>query len=138
MDPTTELVVQIPLGIYSNASVDDAGRLHSRLVNSGLIPEQWTVELRQSTNGHEHRISLNMSRLLTCSLSSAPRLQVEVTINSNCTWMLHIEACAVDVRHIPLLSDVPARLDSAQQVGILLSTLDASEVCTGNPEPKFV
>ena len=157
MTPETEMIVHLPLSVFIEGFVDDARSLHSRLLQSDLIPEGWTVELKQSTISgvHSHSFTLSRffnnqlfhkfielffpsSRFLKCSRSSFPEMELHLTITSNCTWTLHVEIFPLKVDHTPLLHGRPNHLRSVNEVSSLLRALDDSEICRGNPDTRLI
>ena len=61
-----------------------------------------------------------------------------LTVSPSCAWSLCVGQSQIDQQQCWLLGGIAAKLCSVDEVVRLLSALDESKHCVGNPDTKFM
>ena len=123
-----DLSVHIPIGHYINSPASNASALYSQLSISKRLPEGWTTSLLVSES-HSPLFSLRR-HIENCSVD------IHITVTPNCDWSMSIGTSSFDTNNCQLLKAF-IKLDTIDTVVELLSTIDNSMFCIGNPDMKF-
>ena len=92
-------------------------------------------------SGHCAWIVARQIPLLVCKLGThdtTASLSITLSIQHDFGWTVTVGSQVVTSDLCPLPVGVPDKLASASAVCELLSTIDSSKHCPGNPEPKFL
>lgn len=125
-----KLIICLPLSSYKTAVVPNLNTLHQRLMQSSALPADWSCTIVD--NSH---LALNKLHV-TPPLLSANVLYM-LTIASDFSWTLHIGPKQVDVEHCQLFHGAYRHLCTVKSVLDVISALDDSKFCMGNPDDKF-
>ena len=124
------LKVSIPLSLYREAVAPDISTLHSRLQHSGVLPAPWICSMVSGTT-----LVLNKFGI------SSPHTSAEVifllTISSNFAWVLCVRQKQVNIRQCQVLSHISDKLCCTGDMLRVMTVLDNSTLCVGNPDNKF-
>lgn len=131
-----ELLVQFPLSAFSSSAISDMASLYSRLANGTALPNNWSLSLVQS------HMSPSSPLLAVSKLQVTPPLYLCATntfmLTVSCdTWTLCVGSKFVNKEHCKLLLGFPAALHSVDDVLKIVSSLENSKFCNGNPDNKF-
>ena len=63
--------------------------------------------------------------------------RLTILVSSDCTWSLTIDSKEFKVSNCYVLATFLPKLDSVDAIKCLLSCLDNSKICIGNPDDKF-
>lgn len=115
----------------------DPGVLRSRLVKSRLIPSGWTVadEGSQLLPGLHPPLVLYKRQALQVLVASSPTLTLSV--DDQLTWTIRVETSPVSPENCEILRGYASTLGSLDDIVQLLSRIDESTFCVGNPDGKF-
>ena len=122
--------LSLPVSVYTEGNVHSLELLSSRL-RSLSLPESWMIA---SMN------PLTLCKLRVHQESSQARADVSlsVSINNQLHWLLSVSNKQIDPASCPLLSGVLPTLTSVSTVWSLLKLLNATKICIGNPDQKFI
>ncbi len=109
-----ELVVRVPVTLYTSSSAPDILGLNERLLESRCLPADWTCSDASA-------VSLSLRKLQP--MESADVVYV-VTICSDFTWRVSIGQKHVPIHESALLHNAPHLLNNVQSVVGVLSLLD--------------
>ena len=114
-----KLKISLPLSLYLTSTVSNVITLHLR---TNALPDGWTLSSTPpvSSNGF--------------TLSKLPFL---VKVSSDCTWCFIIGMEEVNYRYSQILKSVLLKFTCVDDVVRLLTLLDNSLLCHGNPDTKF-
>ena len=128
-----ELLVHLPLSAFSSSSLPDMTSLYSRLTMCN-VPNGWNVSLVQSCESS----FLAVSKLqVTPPFNSCATYKLMLTVAPCGTWTLCAGSKLANTEHCTLLSGFPTTLCSVDDVLQIVSALENSKFCTGNPDEKF-
>ena len=128
-EPAPEsLVVRLPLLAYTALLVLDLNVLFTRLSGYPMIPEGWTTTTVREEN--------NLCELLLRKQLHTGHPFI-VTVSPDCTWTFSIASTFFNLQRCQHFKQFPDKLSSVDMVIKLLSCLDASTLCIGNPDDKF-
>ena len=116
--------VSLQMSVYLEGTVSKVADLSSRLLSGHCA---WIVA---------RQIPLLVSKLGTHDTTAS--LSITLSIQHDFGWTITVGSQVVTSDLCPLLVGVPNKLASASAVCKLLSTIDSSKHCPGNPEPKFL
>ena len=139
LNSVTVLKVSIPLcavkgsDTIAKATASNLEILRVRLASLGLLPPNWAVVSPETSED----AMLVMVKLATSSLPSVST-PFSVAIRETFTWTLTVADHPLERGDSEALAGIPPVIDSPYGVVNLLKTLDASKICTGNPDDKFV
>ena len=129
----SSLIIQIPISIYTASPVCDASHLQKRLMSCASLPEGWTWSLLIS-DLHPPVFSLTYN--LPCNGS---QVAVTLVVKQNCQWLLHLNSSEVDLSFCQLLKRyLSSPLNCIDLLHFLMSCLQKSNICLGNPDEKFL
>ena len=126
------LLVSLPLAIYRTACVTQVSQLQARLTKVSL-PPNW-VELRQQEMS---------SRLTTMTLVNFRPQTIFTTasfvvnIHEHLTWTLQCYNSPIETDQCQAIANVPQKLLCVSDVVDLLTTVQSSTLCCGNPAEEF-
>ncbi|SMN01584.1 hypothetical protein SPONN_2650 [uncultured Candidatus Thioglobus sp.] len=126
-----QLVVSLTVPIASFVSTSpapDLHALHERLLESKCLSAAWTCSVASDC--------LVICKMSVVSLASADAMYT-VTISSDFTWKIRIGRNEVAIEENDLLRYSSGSLCSVQSVVRVVSVLDGSKFCVGNPDDKF-
>ena len=132
----SELIVSLPLSAYTSATLPDATVLHSRVSRSNALPAGWTLACLPASTSY-------LATFALCKLQIFPPLcsahaTFMLTVSPSCAWTLCVGQSQIDQQQCRLLGGIAAKLCSVDEVVKLLSALDDSKHCVGNPDTKFI
>ena len=130
----TSHIVGLPLGVYTSSTVQTIEALHARLIKSSTF-NGWIVTC---IPGELESVYLALYKLQVSSTTCTTEQTFMLTIHPEFKWTLDVRGHRVDLERCPLLSEVPSQLNSVDSVVHLLSLLDHSKICQGNPDTKFL
>ncbi len=121
--------MRIPLTSYTPP---DIHALHERLIESRCLPVGWTCSAASAT-------SLALCKLSFLQSMGSADVVYMVTISSDFSWRVRIGQKYVPFHETEsgLLHNAPHSLNSLKGVVEVLTLLDGSKFCVGNPEEKF-
>ena len=128
-------VVGLPLSIYTSSTVQTIETLHARLHKSSEC-NGWILTCIPGEA--EDSICLALCKLQYSPTNSTTEQVFMLTIKPEFNWNLDVHRHRVNSLQCPLLAEVPSQLNSVNSVVHLLSLLDNSKICQGNPETKFL
>ena len=121
--------ISIPVSAYQDGPVISVDQLCSRLTSIPLL-KSWVISSTKP-------LILSKVRVNTRTMNSD--ILFTISIDAGMKWSLFLQQALLDSRRCPLLRKVPAlTLNSVGTVHQLLSIVDASKICRGNPEKKFI
>ena len=126
-----ELVVKFPLSAYKSSSVPSTSVLHSRL-NLSPVPGEWTSSLILPSPAY-----LAIYKLQILPPFTSAEYTFMLTVAPDFTWTLCIGRRKVDIEQCQVLRGAHIKLCSVDAIISVLSTLEASKLCEGNPDNKF-
>ena len=127
LEDSPSYAVSLPISVYLEGTVSKVADLSLRLLSGHCIPPTWTVA-RQFP-------------LLLCKLNThdtTASLSISLSVQHNFCWTITVRSQVLTSVICPLLIGVPDKVVSASAVCKLLSTIDGSKHCPGNPEPRFL
>ena len=126
----SKLLVHLPLSAYTSSKVSDVTALHTRLEQSKMLPSLWNILQQSIPPLVLYKIQFN---------PSLPSVKVTftLTVDCQCFWTLRLEASEIRSEHSQLLSGLSSKINSIDAMIDLLTTLDQSKFCVGNPDSKF-
>ena len=132
----SELIISLLLSAYMSATLPDATVLHSRLSRVSALPAGWTLACLPASTSH-------LATFAICKLQIFPPLcsahvTFMLTVTPDCTWTLCVGQSPINQQQCRFLNGIAAKLCSVNEVVKLLSALDDSKHCVGNPETKFM
>jgi len=133
----SELIVSLPMSAYTSSPVPDASALHSRVSRSTTLPAGWTLACLPEASGS------NTASLVLCKLQILPPLfsadlTLMLTVTPDCAWTLSVGRSQINQQQCQLLCGIAAKLCCVDEVVKLLTVLDGSKFCVGNPDAKFM
>ena len=130
---STGLIVRVLLSAYTSTMVSDAAVLHTKLQN--VLPSTWCMSFLPGVSPVQSTLALY--KLMAVPQSLTADVMFMLSIAHDCSWTL---SAAVNVEHCRRLSGVPSRFSCADELEVskLLSALDGSSLCIGNPDVKFM
>lgn len=147
LDSPLQLIVQLPLASYTHCTVPDASSLHCRLSKWNGLPADWnTASVHAATcstaSVHAAASTNNSDYLAVYKLCIIPPLlcaghSFMLTIAPDCTWTLFVGRNRVDTEQCLILADSPYKLCSVDAVARVVSVLEGSKFCQGNPDKQF-
>ncbi len=130
-EQVVELVVSLPISFFSALTPADLGELHSRLIRLRALPSGWC----DTTAGTEQ---ITFCRIVRSLAAALPRVDVTLVVEANLAWKVYFHDQRLEVDHCPTLAGMPPTVRSPADVANLLSVVDNSQVCIGNPDEKFL
>ncbi len=113
--PLSSLVVSIPRAMYCSISVRDRDHLFERISMLKILPAEWYLA------EEDHVISKSFSYGRLC-----------ISVDSNCHWIISINQYQID-----LPNDSFCKITSVTTFIQLLTAIEKSHLCIGNPDDKF-
>ena len=134
----TELVVSLPLAVYTSSTVPDTCCLHDRVMKSTQLPPGWTVTSIPSSHP-SHSTSLAVCKMQICPSSShGADVTFMLTVAHDFRWILCVGKRQINQEQCQLLDGVAASICCVDDMVKLLCALDSSKFCVGNADPKFM
>ncbi len=127
---STELKVSLPLSYFTCLSLPTLSALRSRIMTVPLLPAGW-VDATQS----EGELALCC---FSHSATPTPSIRFTITIKEDFTWTIFFHAQRVETDSSLVLQDVPPILNSSDDVACLITVIDSSKLCVGNPDGRFI
>lgn len=125
----SDFEISIPVSAYRDGPVISVDQLCSRLTSLSL-PKSWVISSTKP---------LILSKVRVNTLTMNSDILFIISIDAGMKWSLFLQQTLLDSRRCPLLRKVPTlTLNSVGTVHQLLSIVDASKICRGNPEKKFL
>lgn len=126
------LTISLALAAYYDGTVATTNHLFSRLLKHHCLPWSWII--------------VTCNPLLLCKLTvhqgelqgMRASLNISVLLQQDFQWSISVGSKELTLPLYPILVSFPVKLASVSAVCQLLSTLDASTLCSGNQEPKFL
>lgn len=118
-----QLIISIPLSLYTSLSTHDSNQLRARLVDTQLITQPWTLSERSFILTMIH----NMCSIL-----------YTITVATDCSWSLSVGYHHIDSANCHVLKSVPLKLHCVDHIVDFIKLLEQSKVCSGNAESKFM
>ena len=134
MADSTGLTVKVPVSAYTSTMVSDAAVLHTKLQN--VLPSTWCMSFLPGVSPVQSTLALY--KLVAVPQSLTADVMFMLSIAHDCSWTLSAAGKTVNVEHCQRLSGVPSRFSCVDEVSKLLSALDGSSLCIGNPDVKFM
>ena len=97
------------------------------------LSTHWKNEERKRRQKRAQQKQTCLSHSYFASLS----LSITVSVQHDFSWTVTVDSQGLTSDICPLRVDAPDRLASVSAVCKLLSTIDDSKHCPGNPEPRF-
>ena len=126
------LPVSLPLSSYTDAPLNSIEVLHARLSTLPL-PPSWVIN-----NAAKAPITLCKLRISSGNLLPRADVVVTITINPDNPWTVAFIHDSVNPSNCSLLSTVHSTLSSITSVQRVLSLIDSSRICQGNPDSSFL
>ena len=121
------LHISLPSSVYANAPVSDGKHLGDRLrANIALLPRGWSVA------DDVDKVHTTLYKVQTSADGVA--FTCSVVIQSNLTWSLTMGSTMITPAQIPT---APSTFTCLQQVVDVLTTVDRSKLCIGNPDEQY-
>ena len=127
----SHVVVGLPLSIYTSSTVQTIETLHARLHKSSEC-NGWILTCISGEAEDSICLALSIHPQIPL-LSKYSCLQLSLNLTG---ILMYIDR--VNPLQCPLLAEVPSQLNSVNSVVHLLSLLDNSKICQGNPDTKFL
>ena len=137
LDPNSkELIVKLPISAYTSQPLHSNAILHSRLEQQDCLPEMWNMSLVYSPTSSAPYLSLYKLQVLPplyCCTST-----FMITIAPDASWTLCVgKSMITRAERCDVLRTCPEKLCSMDDVVGLVSCLEGSKLCEGNPDEKF-
>ena len=132
-----ELVVSLPVSAYTSSILPDASTLHSRLILSQQLPLGWTASSVGSSSA-SHSASLALYKLQISPSLPSVDYSFMLTVAPDCNWTLCLGRKQISKDQCQLLVGFKEKLCTVAELVQVLSTLDESKCCVGNPDTKFL
>ncbi len=127
---STELKVSLPLSYFTCLPLRTLSAFRSRIMTVPLLPAGW-VDATQS----EGELALCC---FSHSAAPTPSIRFTIIIKENFTWTIFFRAQRVETNSSLVLQDVPPILNSLNDVACLITVIDSSKLCVGNPDDRFI
>ena len=132
--PQSSLSVSFPVTAFTAAPVTTVSKLHSRLTATSVLPQSW-VDMTGST--------MEVEGLLFCRLQCQPPLfhaevAYNIQIDLHLKWTLTAFGKHIEKDECSLISALPSKLSSVNNVLDLITLIEEAKVCVGNPDKQFL
>ena len=127
----SELTVSLPLSYFSSLPLASLSELHSRLLHLQAVPGDWC----DTSSGSE---SMTLCRIVGPQAAALPKIDFTVIIDKSLAWKLFFFDQRLEADRCPVFVNIPPIVTSPTDVVKLLSAIDSSAVCIGNPDEKFL
>lgn len=131
----TSFIVQLPLSSFSSAVLPDATSLYNRLTKHFSLPNGWNLSLIRSVSSTSPFLVVNKLQVTPPDYCCASQLFM-LTIAPDSTWTVCVGSKQVNTDQCNLFSRFSSKLHTAGVVEIV-SALEDSKFCVGNPDKKF-
>ncbi len=129
--PPSSLTVTLPIASYVGSRVDSAKKLGARLGSSLTLPQSWMVTSKEPLNLCKLRVQVE-------GQVTRPEISMVISIQDDLRWTLFVSGKQLSSQNCPLLDALPIKLTSVNAVSEMMSLIDSSKFCAGNPEKKFL
>ena len=126
-----KLVMSLPLSAYLSAPVTDLNHLSSCLASQSL-PGGWVQHVCACQNDSPFFASLTINSPLLSAIAT-----FLVRVDNDMSWTLSYHGVRLEAEQCQALAAIPQRITSVSDVTSLLSIVDASRMCCGNPVEDF-
>lgn len=125
------LCVSLPISSYRDAPCADVNTVRSRIKSCSPLPPTWVVNDTDSP--------LILCKLKTFQLLP-PKINVSVTlsINDQLQWSVSFLQTKLDPTNCCILNGLAATVSSVSSLVTILSHIDSSKVCVGNPDTDIL
>lgn len=129
------LCVSLPISSYCDAPCADVNTLRARIKSCSPLPSTWVINATDSDSD---------SPLILCKLKTfqllPPKINVSVTlsINEQREWNIIFLQPKLDPANCCILNDLAATVSSVSSLVTILSRIDSSKVCVGNPDTDIL
>ena len=139
-EPADSSCFNVPISVLTHTSTSGALGACRSLPSSSLqislsqcrLPSGWSLSTTQGV------MALYKLYVSQAQDSLATDFKFMLTIAVDCTWTLCVAGRKqVDIQQCQVLSGTPVKFTTADEVLQLLSVLDSSALCSGNPDSKF-
>lgn len=123
-------LVKLPISLYVTSQVSSVNALHERLMRLKTLPTGWTSSIVST--------SLVCSKIEQPSAASTIEMTYMFIISADFTWTVRRGKNMVPVSQCESFQSVPLMLLCVKDVIDTLAKLDASKLCVGNADTKFL
>ena len=127
----SELTIALPLSFFSAVPLASLSELHSRLARLSTLPSGWS----DTTSGAEQ---VSFSRIVHPLAAALPKIDFTLVIEATLIWKLYFYDQRLEVDCCPTLANTSPTVKSPADVVNLVSVIESSQVCVGNPDEKFL
>lgn len=120
------LTVSLPISVYHEGTVSTIASLSSRLLGSHCIPSTWVIA---------RQIPLLLCKLSTQDTTAS--VSITLSVQHDFSWTVTVGSQGSVSELCPLFVSSPEMLASVSAVCKILSIIDDSKYCPGNPELNF-
>ena len=128
-----ELAVSLPLSFFLALPLASLSQLHSRLVQLGVLPSGWSY-----TSSGAERVTICRIVHPPHMAAALPRINFTLAIEASWMWKLYFYDQRLEVDCCPTLQSTPPTVKSPADVVNLVSVIESSQVCVGNPDERFL
>ena len=137
LSPPESLLIQLPLSACMSATVYNPRILRLRIVASSPLPPGWILAEENTCVHSDSQSPIVLyrpveSQMLVISTGTACSL----SISTDLTWTVRVGSSAINCRH-DLFCGYTTVITCLDQLIRLLSCIDNSTPCVGNPDTKF-
>jgi hypothetical protein len=120
------LHMSLPISVYANAPVSNGKHLGDRLrANTSLLPRGWSMADTDTAHTTVYKVQSGADgAVFMCSL----------VLHTDLTWTLTMGSTIITPAKIPT---APIAFKCLQEVIDLLTTVDRSKLCIGNPDERY-
>jgi hypothetical protein len=121
------LSVSLPITSYFDAPVTDVNTLRARIEQSSPLPSSWVITTESPW-------------VVLCKLKTVevvpPKISVfaTITVNDKLEWSMSFAQPKLDPRNSCCVDGLPTAICSLSDLLAVLSCIDSSKVCVGNPD----
>ena len=128
---STELKISISLSYFSALPLASLSELHYRLVELNILPSGWSI----TTLGTDQ---MSVCRIVRPLAAALPKIDFSLIIEPSFAWKLYFYDQRLEVDCCPTLASTSPVVKSPADVMHLVSVIESSQVCVGNPDEKFL
>ena len=125
--PADPLTVSLPLTLYINLPQKSLSAIHTKLKKMPQLLSGWV-------DATSNPLELKVCRLQYTG--PCPSVEFTITVQEDRTWQVHYKLLRIEP-DIAAFQGIPTVLESVGNLCDLISAIDASRCCIGNPDEKF-
>ena len=126
-----KLIVSLPVSHFSALPLTSLSELHTRMVQLMLLPSGW-IDI---TSGADQ---LSLCHIVRPPAAGLPTVNFTLVIDTNLSWKLYFFKQRVEIDRCPTFATTSTTMKSPTDIMNVLSVIETSQVCVGNPDEKFL